>query len=133
MGKLKKVKGDKPIYKVFRSFDKNSPRIPLKVLPDKIPEDGSITFGIEIWVGNKRTGRGFIKLWKSENRIHGISSFSETDVEGDYLEGSSAYSSVRSGNMTMLAMSDNRLNSPYYLSHLPKFLQYKGPTQRHIF
>ena len=134
MGKLKKVKGDKPKYKVFQGMSKSSAELPFKDLPENIPEDESITFGLEIWVGNMRTGRGFIECRKSKNRIYSITSFSDKDATGVYLEGSSAFSSVRSGNITQMVMSGNRLNSPFYLSHLPKLLQYKnGGTQRHIF
>ena len=128
------AKGDKPKYKVFHGFSKTSTAIPLKDLPEMIPEDGSRIFGLEIWVGNRRTERGFMECRKSKNRIYAITTFSDTDATGAYLEGSSAFSSVRSGNITMLVMSDNRLNSPFYLLKIQKLLQYKnGGTQKHIF
>ena len=129
-----RTKGDKPKYIVFHGFSKTSAEIPLKDLPEMIPEDDSIVLGLEIWVGNMRTGRGFMECRKSKNRIYAITTFSDTDATGAYLEGSSAFSSVRSGNITMLVMSDNRLNSPFYLSQMSKLLQYKkGGTQKHIF
>lgn len=104
----------KPVYRFFYGLNKGSLEIPLKDLLDAVPEKGSRIFGLEILYGHMRTNRGFIELRKSKNRVHGISTFSDTDASGNYLEGSSAFSSVKNGNMTMLVMSDNRLNSPYY-------------------
>lgn len=105
---------NKPAYRVLYGFDENSLEIPLKDLPDAVPEHGSRIFALEILFENKRTQRVFLELRKSKNRVHGISAFSDKDASGNYLEGSSAFSSVRNGNMTMLVMSDNRLNSPYF-------------------
>lgn len=105
---------NKPVYRVFYGLNKNSLEIPLKDLIDAVPKNGSKIFGLEILYGNMKTNRGFIELRKSKNRVHGISTFSDKDASGNYLEGSSAFSSVENGNMTMLVMSDNRLNSPYY-------------------
>lgn len=109
-----KVKGIKPDYKVFSGFTKTSLEVPLKDLPDVIPEGDSIILGLEIWLGNTRTERGFLQCHKSDNRVYGVSTFSDKDITGELLEGSSAFSSVENGNMTMLVMSDNRLNSPYF-------------------
>lgn len=108
-----KVKGIKPKYKVFRGFNKTSLEVPLKDLPDVIPEGDSIILALEIWLENTRTERGFLQCHKSDNRVYGVSTFSDKDINGELLEGSSAFSSIRNGNMTMLVMSDNRLNSPY--------------------
>lgn len=123
----------KPVYKLFDGFDKNARKVSLELLPKYLYEGQSKIFGLEIWVGDMRTGRGFIELKRCKNRVHAISSFSDTDVNGEYLEGSSAISSVRSGNITPMVMSDNRLNSPFYLSHLPKFLQYKCEKKKTFF
>lgn len=120
------VKENKPKYKVFRGFDKNSLEVPLKDLPDIIPEGTSIILALEIWFGNMRTDRGFFQCHKSKNRIYGVSTFSDKDINGELLEGSSAFSSIRSGNMTMLVMSDNRLNSPFYLSQLQTISLYRN-------
>lgn len=105
---------NKPVYRVFYGFAENSLEIPLKDLIDAVPEHDSRIFALEILFENKRTKRVFLELRKSKNRVHGISAFSDKDASGNYLEGSSAFSSVENGNMTMLVMSDNRLNSPYY-------------------
>lgn len=74
--------------------------------------------GVQIIKGNMISPITFLYLKYIEgNRIYGTSGFSNTEKISqnmEYIQGSNSISSVKSGNVTMLLMSDNRLNSPYY-------------------
>ena len=74
--------------------------------------------GVQIIKGNRISPITFLYLKYIEgNRIYGTSGFSNTEKisqDMEYIQGSNSISSIESGNVTMLLMSDNRLNSPYY-------------------
>lgn len=88
--------------------------------------------GVQIIKGNKISPITFLYLkYIEENRIYGTSGFSSTDSQNmEYIQGSNSISSIESGNVTMLLMSDNRLNSPYCKQVFATQLKAYGPNRK---
>ena len=87
--------------------------------------------GVQIIKGNKIS---FLYLkYIEKNRIYGTSGFSTTEKNSqnmEYIQGSNSISSIESGNVTMLLMSDNRLNSPYCKHIFDTQLTVFGPNRK---
>lgn len=88
--------------------------------------------GVQIIKGNRISPITFLYLKYIEgNRIYGTSGFSNTEKISqnmEYIQGSNSISSIESGNVTMLLMSDNRLNSPYCKHIFDTQLTVYGPN-----
>lgn len=90
--------------------------------------------GVQIIKGNMISPITFLYLKYIEgNRIYGTSGFSNTEKISqnmEYIQGSNSISSIESGNVTMLLMSDNRLNSPYCKHIFDTQLSAYGPNRK---
>jgi hypothetical protein len=101
---------------------------------EALEESKEFLGGVQIIKGNKISPITFLYLkYNEENRIYGTSGFSATDKNSqnmEYIQGSNSISSIESGNVTMLLMSDNRLNSPYCKHIFDTQLIVYGPNRK---
>lgn len=109
--------------------------IPWSEISDILEKEGSFYAALEIRYGNKRTPRTFIQFDSIQNgRVYAITGFSSVDNQGQYKLGSNSISNVNCGNVSMLVLSDHRLNSPYFKDIMQNNLvAYTNRKQKKLF
>lgn len=109
--------------------------IPWSEIPNILEKVGSFWAALEIRCGNKRTPRTFIQFDSMQNdRIYAITGFSSVDNQGQYKLGSNSISNVNCGDVSMLVLSDHRLNSPYFKNIMQNNLvAYTNRKQKTLF
>lgn len=121
-------------YILFYDMNSNC-IIPWSSVPERLVQEGSFLAALEIRCGNMRTPRTFIQFDSVQNnRVYAITGFSSVDNEGQYKLGSNSISNINSGNVSMLVLSDHRLNSPYceYIMQ-NNLIAYSNKKQKKLF